>query len=263
LSPVELVQEAKSHGLECMAVTDHDSTNGIDEAIAEGQRLGVSIIPGIEMSTDIPRAEVHVLGYYLDYGDQQFQAVLGQLRDGRKDRAEQMVAKLAEMGLPLPWDRVLEVAGRGSVGRPHVAEVMLECGYVSSLAEAFTDYIGRNAPAYVERYKLTPAEAVRMIRGVGGLAVLAHPREVVGLGDVLPDLVLAGLVGIECYYFGYGPGTVEELVSLADEHGLIPTGGTDFHGRDTTGQGPRHPGAVWVPWESVRRLKALAAKRGE
>ena len=260
LTPGDLVREARAHGLECIAVTDHDSTNGIEEATAEGQRLGVQVIPGIEMSTDIPRAEVHVLGYYLDYQDQQFQVLLRQLREGRKERAEKMVAKLAEMGLPLPWERVLEVAGSGSVGRPHVAQVMLECGYVSSLAEAFTDYIGRNAPAYVERYKLTPAEAVQMILGVGGLPVLAHPAEVVTLSQVLPDLTAAGLVGLECYYFGYSPGAVEGLVALADERGLVPTGGTDFHGRDTTGQGPRHPGDVWVPWESVRRLKALANK---
>ncbi len=260
MSPIELVQEARSRGLECIAVTDHDSTNGVDEAIAEGEKLGVHVIPGIEMSTDIPRAEVHVLGYFLNYKDERFQGVLAQLRDGRKGRAEKMVAKLAEMGLPLPWDRVLEVAGAGSVGRPHVAQVMLECGYVASLAEAFTDYIGRNAPAYVERYKLTPEEAVAIIRGVGGLAVLAHPGEVVTLGEVLPNLISAGLAGLECYYFGYSPETVEGLVELADEHGLVPTGGTDFHGRDTSGQGPKHPGDVWVPWESVRRLTALAEK---
>ena len=261
LSPVNLVREARAHGLECIAITDHDSTNGIEEAIAEGQRLGVLVIPGIEMSTDIPRAEVHVLGYYLDYHDQQFQTVLRQLRDGRRERAEKMVGKLAEMGLPLPWERVQEVAGAGSVGRPHVAQVMLECGYVSSLAEAFTEYIGRNAPAYVERYKLTPAEAVQMIRGVGGLPVLAHPSEVVTLNQVLPELVSAGLVGLECYYFGYSPEAVEGLVALADERGLVPTGGTDFHGHDTSGQGARYPGDVWVPWESVRRLKALAESR--
>ncbi len=261
LSPTELVREAKVRGLECIAVTDHDSTNGIEESIAEGQRLGIQIIPGIEMSTDIPRAEVHVLGYFLDYHDEQFQVVLQQLRDGRRDRAEKMVGKLAEMGLPIPWDRVQEVAGAGSVGRPHVAQVMLEYGYVSSLAEAFTEYIGRNAPAYVERYKLTPAEAVQMIRGVGGLPVLAHPSEVVTLSQVLPELVTAGLVGLECYYFGYSPEAVEGLVALADERGLVPTGGTDFHGNDTTGHGPHHPGDVWVPWESVRRLKAMTESR--
>ena len=259
LSPVDLVQQAKAHGLECIAVTDHDSTNGIDEATAEGLRFGVQVIPGIEMSTDIPRAEVHVLGYYLNYRDNQFQSLLVQLREGRRDRAEKMVAKLAEMGLDLSWERVQEVAGAGSVGRPHIAQVMLERGYVSSLAEAFTEYIGRNAPAYVERYKLTPVEAVQMILGVGGLPVLAHPAEVITLSQLLPELTAAGLVGLECYYFGYSPEAVEGLVALADERGLVPTGGTDFHGRDATGQGPRYPGDVWVPWESVRRLKALAA----
>ncbi len=262
LSPAELVREAKAHGVECMAVTDHDSTDGIEAALVEGERVGVQVIPGIEMSTDIPRAEVHVLGYFLDYEDQEFQRILQQLREGRRDRAEKMVAKLAGMGVVIPWERVLEVAGSGSVGRPHVAQVMVEMGYVSSMVEAFANYIGRNAPAYVERYKLTPVEAVGLIRQVGGLPVLAHPAEVVMLHQLLPDLMVAGLVGLECYYGEYSPEAVEGLVALADEHGLIPTGGTDFHRFDATAHGPRFPGDAWVPWESVRRLRALADKRG-
>jgi len=258
LSPTELVREAHTRGLECIAVTDHDSTDGIDEAVAEGERLGVDVIPGIEMSTDIPRAEVHILGYYLEYRDDEFQAVLRQLREGRRERAEKMVAKLAGMGVVIPWERVLEVAGQGSVGRPHIAQVMVEMGYVSSMVEAFTDYIGRNAPAYVERYKLTPVDAVRLIRKVRGLPVLAHPGEVLTLGTLLPELIAAGLVGLECYYGDYSPETVEGLLALADEHGLIPTGGTDFHRVEGIGHGPHHPGDTWVPWESVRRLRALA-----
>lgn len=260
LTPSELVLEAKAHGLECIAVTDHDSTNGLEEALEEGQKLGMQVIPGIEMSTDIPRAEVHILGYFIRYQDETFQGILKQLREGRRDRAEKMLAKLAEMGLPLPLDRVLEVAGQGSIGRPHIAEVMVEMGYVSSMVEAFTNYIGRNAPAYVERYKLTPTDAVGLVRQVGGLPVLAHPAEVLTLYQLLPRLIEAGLVGLEAYYFGYSPETVEGLLVLADEHGLIPTGGTDFHRVDPSGHGPRHPGETWVPWESVRRLKALATR---
>lgn len=258
LTPAELVGEAKGQGLECIAVTDHDSTDGIEEAVAEGERLGVHVIPGIEMSTDIPRAEVHILGYYLRYHDAEFQTTLQQLREGRRDRAEKMVAKLAGMGVIIPWERVQEVAGQGSVGRPHIAQVMVEMGYVSSMVEAFTDYIGRNAPAYVERYKLTPVEAVGLIRKVQGLPVLAHPGEVLTLDTLLPELISAGLVGLECYYGDYSPETVEGLLALADEHGLVPTGGTDFHRIEGFGHGPHHPGDTWVPWESVRRLKALA-----
>ncbi len=260
LTPAELVGEAKGQGLECIAVTDHDSTDGIEEAVAEGERLGVHVIPGIEMSTDIPRAEVHILGYYLHYHDAEFQTTLQQLREGRRDRAEKMVAKLAGMGVIIPWERVQEVAGQGSVGRPHIAQVMVEMGYVSSLVEAFTDYIGRNAPAYVERYKLTPVEAVGLVRRVQGLPVLAHPGEVLTLDSLLPELISAGLVGMECYYGDYSPETVEGLLALADEHGLVPTGGTDFHRIEGFGYGPHHPGDTWVPWESVRRLKALASR---
>lgn len=261
-TPSELIREAKAYGLECIAITDHDSTNGIDEALVEGERQGVHVIPGIEMSTDIPRAEVHVLGYYLDYHDEEFQKVLQQLRDGRRDRAEKIVAKLAEMGLPLMWDRVLEVAGKGSVGRPHIAQVMVEMGYVASNIEAFASYIGRNAPAYVERYKLTPMEAIALIRKTKGLPVLAHPGELFNLTQLLPDMISAGLVGMEAYYGDYSPEAVEGLLSLADEYGLIPTGGTDFHRVEPDGHGPKHPGDTWVPWESVRRLKALASRLG-
>ncbi len=259
LTPPELVREAKARGLECIAVTDHDSTDGIEEAMAEGERVGVHVIPGIEMSTDIPRAEVHILGYYLKYRDAEFQGILQQLRDGRRERAERIVGKLADMGVVIPWERVQEVAGQGSVGRPHIAQVMVETGYVSSMVEAFTNYIGRNAPAYVERYKLTPMEAVGLIRKVYGLPVLAHPGEVVSLDTLLPQLISAGLVGMECYYGDYSPEAVEGLLALADEHGLIPTGGTDFHRVEGLDHGPHHPGDTWVPWESVRRLKALAA----
>lgn len=260
LTPAQLVREARAHGLECIAVTDHDSTNGIEEAMAEGEREGVHVIPGIEMSTDIPRAEVHILGYYIDYRDSGFQSVLRQLREGRRERAEKMVAKLAAMGLLVPWERVLEVAGPGSVGRPHIAEVMVEMGYVSSAVEAFASFIGRNAPAYVERYKLTPMDAITLIRQVQGLPVLAHPAEVVALNQLLPDLISAGLVGLEAYYGDYSPEAVEGLLVLADEYGLIPTGGTDFHRPDSLNNGPRHPGSTWVPWESARRLKALATR---
>ena len=261
LTPAELVREAKVRGVECIAVTDHDSTDGIDEAIAEGEALGVQVIPGIEMSTDIPRAEVHILGYFLKYQDSEFQTVLRQLREGRRDRAEKMVAKLADLGVNIPWERVLEVAGQGSVGRPHIAQVMVETGYVSTMVEAFTDYIGRNAPAYVERYKLTPVEAVGLIRKVEGLPVLAHPGELVTLSTLLPELIAAGLAGLECYYGDYSPEAVEGLLALADEHGLVPTGGTDFHRPEGIGHGPNHPGDSWVPWESVRRLRALAPMR--
>jgi 3',5'-nucleoside bisphosphate phosphatase len=261
LTPTELVREAKHRGLECIAVTDHDSTNGIAESLAEGEAQGIQVIPGIEISTDIPRAEVHILGYFVDHEDEEFQGVLRQLREGRRDRAARMVEKLAEMGIPISWDRVLEVAGPGSIGRPHVAQVMVETGYVSNSVEAFAQYIGRNAPAYVERYKLTPADAVRLVRRVGGLPVLAHPAEIVMLPNLLPELIDAGLVGLEAYYAEYTPEAVEGLLLLADEHGLVPTGGTDFHRRDPSGRSPQFPGETWVPWESVRRLKALAAKR--
>ena len=164
LPPEQVVDAAAAAGLKAIAITDHDSTNGIEEAMAEAEFLGIMVIPGIEMSTDMPRAEVHVLGYFLDYHDQEFQHILEELRDGRRERAERIVEKLAGMGMNISWERVQKVAGEGSVGRPHIAQVMVETGYVSYLAEACSNFIGRNAPADAERSKRTRVESVSLGR---------------------------------------------------------------------------------------------------
>ena len=141
-----------------------------------------------------------------------------------------MVDKLAGLGMPLDWERVKAFAGDGAVGRPHVAKAMVERGYVTDIKTAFNMYIGRNGPAYVERYKLTPAEAIVAIRSVGGLAVLAHPLEGQGCLDILPALAAAGLGGMECFYTGYTPDMTDALQAIARRHGLAPSGGSDFHG---------------------------------
>jgi predicted metal-dependent phosphoesterase TrpH len=260
LAPTEVVRLAHERGVRVIAITDHDSTEGVSEALQEGSRLGVEVIPGIEMSTDIPRAEVHVLGYYVRWQSPELQRVLVQLREARRERGRRMVEKLRALGLDISWERVQAIAGTGAVGRPHVAQALAEAGYVSSIAEAFTRYIGRNAPAYVERYKLTPAEAVQLIRSVGGVPVLAHPTFSGDYLQMLPDLLAAGLQGIEVYYAGYPAETIEALLGVAREHDLVPTGGTDFHGIPVDDTGGTHAelGSVWVPEESVIRLRALA-----
>jgi predicted metal-dependent phosphoesterase TrpH len=167
-----------------------------------------------------------------------------------------MLSKIAALGFPLQWEMVAKSAGGGTVGRPHIAQAMLEMGYVASTDEAFALYIGRNGPAYVERYKLSPSEAVSMIKEARGLPVLAHPLKVT---HFLPSLVEQGLVGLEVYYTGYSAEDIRKLTGLARKFGLIPTGGSDFHGPgvlDTV-----EIGGIWVPAESVKRLRDLAKIR--
>ena len=256
-TPSQVVEGALAKELAHLAITDHDTTAGIDEALEAARGTALEVIPGVELSSELDSEEIHILGYYLNHHDEDLHNKLGMICQARYRRARQMVEKLAGFGVSLHWERVEEIAGGGSAfGRPHIAQALLEKGYVASIGEAFERYIGRERPAYVARYKLTPVEAVQMITAAKGLPVLAHPR---GQEHVLSGLVEVGLVGLEAYYPSYTIGDSEALLRLAKEYNLIPTGGTDFHGYE--GFGTVAVGEVWVPLESVRRLRALAMNR--
>jgi predicted metal-dependent phosphoesterase TrpH len=256
LSPEELVQTAARLGLAVIAVTDHDSIDGIAPALKAAQECPtLKVIPGVEVSTDVPHGEVHVLGYFVDYTSSELGVKLAAFRDSRKVRAQKMIGKLDSMGVHIEWGRVLEIAGSGSVGRPHIAEAILEKGYVQSQREAFARYIARDAPAYVEREKMTPAEVVELVVRVGGLAVLAHPYEVHDLEQLIPRLQRVGLVGVEVYYNNYTPKTTQYLASLARKHALIATGGSDYHGIGDATETPI--GGVAIPPECIDRLFAV------
>ena len=260
LSPTELINLVASRGLETIALTDHDSTNGLDEA-AEAARAfpQLTVIPGIELSTDVPGSEIHVLAYFIREKDPDLQESLRRFRLGRLDRGKSMVEKLRGLGLDLEWNRVQEIAGDGSVGRPHVALAMVEKGHVKNTQEAFDLYIGRNGPAYAEREKLTPEDAVRMINRWGGAAVLAHPAEIPDLDNTLESLKDAGLLGMEVYYARYTEDKVRGLAEFARRHGLEPCGGSDYHGIDERTE--PLPGTLGPPLEVVERLKKLARDR--
>lgn len=256
-SPAEIVRKAVEEGLTVIALTDHDTVDGIVPALEAARAFPqLRLIPGVEISTDISGGEVHVLGYFVDYLDPEMQTALEQMRNSRLERARKMVARLEELGCPIDWERVQEIAGSGAIGRPHIAQAMLERGYIKLFKEAFTDYIGRGGPAYVERDKVTPAEAVEMIIQAKGLPVLAHPLTVPEPERLVTGLKEVGLVGLEVYYAGYADEDIEGLVSMADRHGLIATGGTDFHGIDNT-MG-MSIGGVDIPDESLKNLLALA-----
>ncbi len=259
-TPKQLLQHAKEADISVLALTDHDSTDGIVEAAQAAQALGIDFIPGIEVNTDTHGGEVHVLGYFLEYERPAFQAILKVLRDARERRGQRMVELLNEQGITIHWERVREIA-QGAVGRPHVAKALLEAGYVQTIGEAFDKYIGTNGPAYVPRYKLSPEDAVRLIASANGLPVIAHPVNLPGLSELrnwLPGLCAAGLVGLETYYGPYTKADEQTLLTLAHEYHLIPTGGTDFHG---PGIHPTPLGGRFVPYAAVEQLKAAAAQR--
>jgi 3',5'-nucleoside bisphosphate phosphatase len=259
-SPTELLRRAKEVGLRVLALTDHDTSDGVGEGAKAAAALDIDFIPGIEINTDVSGGEVHVLGYFPEFQRPAFQSVLKVLRDARERRGQRMVELLNEHGINVPWERVRELA-QGAVGRPHVAKALLEAGYVQTIGEAFDKYIGTGCYAYVPRYRLTPDDAVRLIASANGLPVIAHPADLPGLDELrnwLPELCKAGMVGLETYYGPYTAEQEQALRALADEYRLIPTGGTDFHG---PGIHPTPLGGRHVPYEAVERLKAEAAKR--
>jgi 3',5'-nucleoside bisphosphate phosphatase len=256
LGPAELVRLAHEQGVRVMALTDHDTTDGVPEAMAAAADLGVRVIPGIELSTDVPNASIHVLGLFLDHRRPRFQAMVRRFRDARLERARRMVDALAALGAPVSLGHVLEIAGEGSVGRPHVAQALLDAGHVQSIAEAFERYLNRDGPAYFEGFRLEPAEAVRLIHSVGGLAAWAHPYQLDGRDwrDYLSLMLAAGIDGIEVYYGKpYPPEAVDALLRACAEHDLVPTVGSDYHGFASM---DALPGSVASPPGLLERLEA-------
>ena len=259
-SPAEIVRKSAAVGLTVIAISDHDTVDGIIPAIEAAEAFPqLEVIPCVEISTDVPDGEVHVLGYFIDYTDSELQAKLERMRNSRRQRAERMVAKLRNFGLEVEWDRVQEISGGSALGRPHIARAMLEKGYIASIREAFDRYISRDGPAYVEREKMTPVEAVELILQSNGLPVLAHPLTTPNPEKMVIEMKRAGLVGIEAYYGAYTTEEVNRLVRIAKRHSLIATGGSDYHGLDDTAE--TMLGGVHVPVESVERLVALARER--
>jgi hypothetical protein len=260
-SPAEIVNMAAAAGLTIMALTDHDTIDGLAPALEAAKAFpALRLIPGVELSTDTTGGEVHVLGYFIDYTNQEFKASLERMRNSRAIRTEKMIAKLKELGCDVELARVREIAGNGALGRAHVAQALLEKGYITSFKEAFTKYIGRNGPAYVAREKLKPAEAVQLILKVHGLPVLAHPFTTLNPETIVKELKMSGLAGMEVYYAGYLPAETNNLLNLAQKYDLIPTGGTDYHGIDTASE--MTIGGTDVPMLFVEKLIALAEQRG-
>ena len=235
LSPAELVERAAANGVEVLAVTDHDTTAGLAEAEAAARSVNVRLIAGVELSADgDDGTDYHLLGYFPSVpavlANGKFQEQLHSYRVGRQQRGRVILERLAALGMPLDWERILAIAGPAAVGRPHIAQAMVERGYVASVREAFDRYLHDDGPVTAEREKLPPSGAIELIRSAGGVAVLAHPCFLPDPAAAVTALKLAGLAGLEVYYKNLSQDEISTFASLAESMDLIASGGSDYHG---------------------------------
>lgn len=264
-TPAEVVRLAHEAGVSALAITDHDITTGLPEAIAAGQELGIEIIPGIEISSRHGESELHVLGYFLKWEDAQLNERLMTLRESRHRRNPKIVELLQAAGIDITYDEVRAIAGSDSVGRPHIARVLMYKKVVTTAKEAFDRFLAEGKAAYVPRDLPAPVDAIRWIKEAGGLAVLAHPTWVKTTEGTLTDLARQlkeqGLDGVEVHYSTHTPRQTRTYLSLAKQLGLLVTGGSDFHGMTKpdieVGIGK---GSLHVPDHLLPKLKDAVAK---
>ncbi|WP_027417555.1 PHP domain-containing protein [Aneurinibacillus terranovensis] len=258
-TPIESIARARKNGLSALGITDHDTVAALSSAIEEGKKQGIEIVPGIEISSVHDGKDIHVLGYYIDYSDESFNQQLESLRNVRNQRNQMIVEKLVELGIPITMEEVKSrsTVKKGNIGRPHIAEVLMEKGVVSSIQEAFDQYLGQGKAAYANPPRITPLEAMRMIEEAGGVPVLAHP----GLYDdveLVEHLVAEGLKGIEVFHPDHSEADEKFYNDIADRYGLIKTAGSDFHGMRNGEIFHGDLGEKSTTIEIVARLKKLA-----
>lgn len=258
LSPAGLVGLAGQRGLSAIAITDHDTVEGVEEALAIPSS-GLVVVAGVELSCSLGGVDVHMLGYGFDLTARGLRAVLAERADERRSRAAAIVERLGSLGAAMTMDRVEALAGSGTIGRPHIARALVEAGHATDVGDAFERYLGTGRPAYVERPVLRPDRAIGEIHAAGGSAVLAHPLYSEGYGDFLPGLVECGLDGLEVVYPDHTAETRRSLSILASRYDLIETGGTDFHGDfGRTGKGL---GETTISFAVVEQLAERASRR--
>lgn len=233
-SPRDLLERAAKVGVKRLAVTDHDTVAGLDEAQAAADAHGVQLIRGIEVSAFIHGKEVHVLGHFLDTSEPRLLDYTRRLRDERTDRMERMVAQMNKLGYPVTIAEVRALAGDAQLGRPHLARVLVEKRYATSMKEAFDRFLGDGKPGWVDRLRVTGEEAIELIKGAGGAATLAHPAVSRASDKDIADLAEAGLAGVEVFHSDHAPSQREKLLRLTTKLGLVPTAGSDYHGPEVT-----------------------------
>ena len=238
-TPVELVDLAESKGLSAIAITDHDTAEGTDEAIQRGLEKGIEVISGIEMSSWHGDTSMHILGYNFNHKDAQFARQLHLLQNGRETRNKKIIENLVNLGIDLELEELRQYSEYGQTGRPHIARLLVDKGITKTVDQAFKNYLGRGAAAYAERFRFSAHDAIAMIRQAGGVAVLAHPASLDpslrSTRSLLKKLLTVGLEGVEIYYPSHSPKAVKALIKIAEDLGLLMTGGSDFHDAERSG----------------------------
>jgi predicted metal-dependent phosphoesterase TrpH len=261
-SPSNLVNHAKEKGLRAIAITDHDTIEGLEEAMAEGRRINFEVIPGIEISAEYSPGSMHLLGYFLDIHHPLLNERLAYLQKARAERNPKIVEELNRLGIKVTYEDVIKASGGGQVGRPHFAQVLLERGYVRSIQEAFERFLKKGAPAYHDKFRFKAEEAIHFIQEANGVTVIGHPNTLGASGTseldaLLSQLVKEGLKGIEVYYPEHSPAEVATYKFLAEKYGLVMTGGTDYHGIEGNGlEVGVGRGNMKLPYSIVEALKA-------
>lgn len=252
-SPSDIVKMAKEIGFSAISLTDHDTMRGVNQAVQMGDELGIEVIPGVEISTVFNGDEVHILAYMCDPENIKLKEKLNTMQLARKERIKKMVLKLRELNFDISYEEVSAAAGSGSIGRPHIARVLLEKGYVRTISEAFKDLLTPGCPAYIARYNITPKEAIELILQAEGVPIIAHP----GLlkdDSIIPELIGYGLRGIEVWHPDHKKNTRKKYRDLAYKHGVLLTGGSDWHGKNKAAKFKL--GNIKLDYEYVEKLKA-------
>lgn len=252
--PSQVIDMAIEKGLKGIAITDHDTVEGIKEALEYAtKKEDFLVIPGIELSTEYKGEEIHILGYLFDYQAQELLEILNIIQNHRVIRAEKITEKLRALGMEITYQEVAEVAGEGIVGRPHIASVLVKKGYVKDTHEAFKRYLAKGCPAFVERFKLDPFEAIDLVKRLGGYAVVAHPSLITD-GSILQELIEAGADGIEVYHPENNKEATDCYLALTKKHQLLVTGGSDFHYPPNEEVYHGDIGCKRVSFDSIERL---------
>jgi 3',5'-nucleoside bisphosphate phosphatase len=255
-SPKEIVLRAKEFGLQAIGITDHDSLEGVKEAIEAGKDVGIEVIPGVEISSDIKGKEIHILAYYVELENKELERYLAFFREERIKRAERIVRKLNNLGIPLKIESVFKMAENSAIGRPHIAQALLDNGYVSSFFEAFNKYIGNGCPAFESKVYVSPQSAFKIINEAGGLSFVAHPGYI--SQDLLKELIEAGVDGIEVFHPSHTYQQTQFYKGIVNEYFMLESGGSDFHGGKREDE--KNFGRVYTTYASIEAMQKRLIK---
>lgn len=259
-SPAELVRQALLEGLKAIAITDHDTVEGVKEALLEGRKHNFEVVPGIEISAEMSSGTMHILGYFVEHTSETLLTTLKKLQTAREKRNHEIIQRLRSLRMEVTYDDLVKIAQDGQIGRPHLAKLLLQKGFVSDIQEAFDRYLKKGRPAYVDKFRFSPVEAVKLITEANGTAILAHPgslqRSPKNLGRIVSDLMSAGLSGVEVFYPEHTPEQTASYLRLCRRFNLLATGGTDYHGlyKPYIGLGSGH-GNMRIPYELLAEMK--------